>query len=412
MSLDPPRSLVRRRLVAGVTALLSAACESSPSGNALDGPDPSGGFTPDAGSAPSLDGGLGADAAAPPSARELELARMQAHLDSLYAQPDVVHRFTTALGDEVDCLPFGKQPGFAQVASLDGAPPVLQAQARVDRPASLAGFGDGVDASGRARSCPATAVPIRRRTLHDLAAFATLEDFLAKTPSRVLDLVDGVGFSHEHGALTTEVPNWGAQTTINVWNPAVEPHDLSISQMWISRGTGGDHQTVEAGYEADPAHNSGDARSRLFIYSTTDNYDVFNKTNCYDLTCKAFVLLAGTRVLIGGRFDKASTLNGEQRELTLRWQFCPANECRAWEGWWLRYEGGATAEWVGFYPRSRYSANGLRDQGGRIDFGGEVAFVRGKVHTTTDMGSGQPPAGGFRSAAYQTNRCNCPADCR
>ncbi len=400
-----PRSsfVIRPRLAVGLIAVLVGACEGASSDTANGALDPSGGFATEAGAASNDDGGSEAEGAPGPSARDVELARMQAHLDSLYSQGDVVHRFTTALGDDVDCLPFQKQPGFAQVGSLDGAAPVLQAETRFERPASLAGFGSGVDGAGRTRACPATSVPIRRRTLDDLRAFATLEDFLAKTPSRVRDLVDGFGFTHEHGALTTPLANWGAQTTINLWNPAVEPHDISISQLWISSGSGADHQTVEAGYEADPEHNRGDARPRLFIYSTTDNYNVLNKANCYDLTCKAFVLLAGTRVLLGGAFDQASVPGGEQREFTLRWQFCPATECRAWEGWWLRYEAGPIAEWVGFYPRNRYSANGLRDKAERIDFGGEVGFVRGKTHTTTDMGSGQLPERGFGSAAYQTN---------
>ena len=403
MALHLSNSFVRRRLAVGLLAVLVGACESSSSQTSNGAPKPTGGFTTEAGAANSTDGGAEVDVAHGPSARDLELARMQAHLDSLYAQSDVVHRFTTALGDDVDCLPFQKQPGFSQVGSLDGVAPVLQAEARFERPPSLAGFGSGLDGSGRARACPAAMVPIRRRTLDDLKAFATLEDFLAKTPSRVRDLVDGLGFTHEHGALTTDVANWGAQTTINLWNPAVEAHDISISQMWISGGSGAEHQTVEAGYEADPDHNRGDARPRLFIYSTTDNYNVLNKTNCFDVTCKAFVLLPGTHVLLGGTFDLASVQNGEQRELTLRWQFCPATECKAWEGWWLRYEAGPTAEWVGFYPRNRYSANGLRDQADRIDFGGEVGFVRGKTHATTDMGSGQFPERGFGSAAYQTN---------
>jgi hypothetical protein len=406
MPRHPSCFFVRRTLglAASGVAFLAAACEPSGDRSHEETGAPAA-FAPDAGSASAPDAAPGPDADAAPalSARDLELARMQAHLDSLYAQSSVVHRFTTALGDDVDCVPFDKQPGFAQVGSLDGAAPVLDAPARLGTPSSSAGFGDGVDAAGNARSCPASSVPIRRRTIEDLARFATLEDFLAKVPAHVLDLVDGFAFSHEHGAHTVAVPNWGGQTTLNVWNPAVEPNDSSISQLWVHRGAGPDHQSVEAGYIADPNHNRGDAQSRLFIYSTTDNYNVLNSANCYDLTCKAFVQLANTHVLIGGRFDRTSVANGEQREFTLRWQFCPATECKAWEGWWLRYDGGATDEWVGFYPRSRYSANGLHDQGDNLDFGGEVAFKRAAAHTTTNMGSGELPALGFGAAAYQTN---------
>jgi hypothetical protein len=414
MSLHPVRKvlLLRTRLglaaslLAPLFAALAVACEPSSDApaNTGDGPDAAASLSPDGGAEPTSDASASnADAAPPLTARQIELARMQAHLDSLYAQADVVHRFTTALGDAVDCVPFQKQPGFAQVGSMNGGAPVLVSQLGFARAAAVAGFGDGSDAAGNVRSCPAGAVPIRRITIKDLARFATLEDFLAKEPLHVRDQLDDLGNTHEHAAYTqSSIPNWGAQVTLNVWNPAVEADDFSLSQGWVLGGTGTQLQSVEAGYTAFP-QLYGDSDARLFIYSTTDNYNKFTTTNCYDLGCKAFVQLADSHILIGGKFDKTSTLNGEQREFTLRWQFCPATDCHDWEGWWLRYDGGATSEWVGFYPRGRYASPGLRDAGDRIDFGGEVAFVRGKTHTTTDMGSGQPASGGFGVAAYQTN---------
>ena len=402
----------RSRLAAAATVLgglLAAACEpsSTASPNAGDGADAATTERTDAGPTVASDAADAhaskADAAAPFTARQIELARMQAHLDSLYAQTDVVHRFATAYGDGVDCVPFPKQPGYAQVGSMNGAPPSLAAQPSFARATSLPGFGDGSDASGNVRACPSGTVPIRQVRLNDLARFATLEDYLAKEPVHVRDQSDAVGFSHEHAGHSLFVPNWGAQATLNLWKPAVEPDDFSLSQIWVfGGGPFAQVQTVEAGYIASP-QQYGDAEPRLFIYSTTDGYNPFNTNNCFDLQCKAFVQLADSHVLIGGKFDKASALNGEQREFTLRWQLCPASECQDWEGWWLRYDGGATSTWVGFYPRARYNALGLHDAGARLEFGGEVAFKRNATHTTTDMGSGQPGTAGFGVAAYQTN---------
>ena len=279
----------------------------------------------------------------------------------------------------------------------------------------MAGFGDGVDGAGHARSCPSGAVPIRRLTLAELARFASLEDFFAKTPHHDVApngsaVVGPYGDLHEHAFYQSVVPNWGGQTTLNLWTPAVAARTLSLSQLWVMRGDGADLQTVEAGYTADRFRHPDDGDSRLFIYSTSDNYENKALTGCYDLECKAFVQLADTHVLIGGKFDKSSVFDGEQRELTLRWQFCPATECKAWEGWWLRYDGGATSEWVGFYPRSRYSAKGLHDEGSRVDFGGEVAYFQGASHPTTDMGSGQAAAAGFGRAAYQSNLLRITTD--
>jgi hypothetical protein len=413
MPLHPSRhALVLRHRLGLAAALLAplfaAAC--SPSGDAS--PDPREADGADAAASASPDGGAElapdaapakADAAPPLTARQIELARMQAHLDSLYAPGDVVHRFTTAGGDAVDCVPFQKQPGFAQVGSLNGLAPALASQLGFARPAAVAGFGEGSDAAGNLRACPSGGVPIRRVTINDLSRFATLEDALAKEPLHVRDQLDDSGFSHEHAGHSLSVPTWGAQVTLNLWKPAVAADDASISQLWIFGGTGNDVQTVEAGYIAAP-RSFGDPEPRLFIYSTTAGYhDMFSGKACYNLDCKAFVQLADSHILLGGKFDKTSALNGEQREFTLRWQFCPATDCHDWEGWWLRYDGGAASEWVGFYPRSRYAGTGLGDAGNRIEVGGEVAFTRGMTHTATDMGSGQPPSAGFGLAAYQTN---------
>jgi hypothetical protein len=407
MALHPSRSFSLRStlgLTAALTALLAAACDASSSDGSHDDADASASFNPDAGSQAAPDGtALAVDAAAPPSARDIELARMQAHLDSLYGQSDIVHRFTTAFGDDVDCVPFQKQPGYARVSSLDGIAPVIAAPFRFAQPSAEAGFGSGVDAGGHARSCPAGAVPIRRVKLAELARFATLEDFFRKAPAQAIPPNVGTdSFVHDHAVYQSQVANWGAQTTLNVWNPAVAPNTFSLSQLWVVRGTNADLQTVEAGWTADRIRKLDDAEARLFIYSTAGNYTNPNKTDCYDLTCKAFVQMADSRILIGGKFDKTSVFAGEQRELTLRWQFCPATECKAWEGWWLRYDGGATSEWVGFYPRAMFNAAGLYNQGSRLDFGGEVAYAPGP-HPTTSMGSGQIPAAGFGRAAYQTN---------
>ena len=385
--------------------LLAAACE-APSG---DAPAAAAGDGSDAGVSAAPGDHRAADAsstsdASAPSARDVELARMQAHLDSLYSQNDVVHRFTTAWGDPVDCVPFAKQPGFSLVGTMNGAAPVLAAVRGLDSAAAIAGFGDGVDADGHARSCPSGAVPIRRLTIQDLARFATLEEFFSKAPLHGgSGVVDADGNIHEHAYYTeSSIPNWGAQVTINVWNPAIEVDDNSISQLWVTGGLDGQLQTLEAGYVAHKKY-FGDPSSRLFIYSTADAYAGKTQPQCWDLGCKAFVQLADTHILLGGKFDKASTLHGEQREFKLRWQFCPQTECLGWEGWWLHYDGGSTSEWVGFYPRSRYASPGARDGADRLDFGGEVAFTRGSAHTTTDMGSGQPASAGFGGAAYQTD---------
>ena len=196
----------------------------------------------------------------------------------------------------------------------------------------------------------------------------------------------------------------GAQATLNLWKPAVEPDNFSLSQIWVSDTSPGT-QTVEAGYTEYP-QGYGSDDPRLFIYSTADSYKLTDTRGCYDLDCKAFIQLADSHILLGGRFDKVSVMGGEQRVFRLRYQYCPSSECKDWEGWWLHYEGGTLDEWIGFYPSTRFGNGPLHDGSGtRVDFGGEIFVPAGvhKMHTTTDMGSGQPPSGGFGVAAYQTD---------
>jgi hypothetical protein len=65
------------------------------------------------------------------------------------------------------------------------------------------------------------------------------------------------------------------------------------------------------------------------------------------------------------------------------------------DGWWLVYDGRS----MGYYPRSLFDSVGLRDRASRVDFGGEVFVYNGSSHSTTDMGSGVFPAGGYKHAA-------------
>ena len=398
---------LRGPLVLASLAVLTAlaACEvSSDPSHASPFESPDGGFEASAGESP--DGGSPdaphADVAdAADGARAAELVKMQAHLDSLYLPSDVVHRFTTPLGDSVDCLPFVKQPGFALVNSFNASLPIDKQLPAATGAGSEAGLGTGIDAAGNTRGCPVDTVPIKHIGLADLARFDTLEQFLGKYSNRRW-LAAGSA-QHEHADFQVPTPNWGAQSTINLWKPAVEPTDFSLSQIWIAGGTKLATQTAEAGYSAYPL-GFGDAEPRLFIYSTADGYNGSGGTECYNLECKAFIQLANSRVLIGGKFDKTSVPNGEQRVFRVRYQYCPASQCGDWAGWWLKYEGGTLNEWVGFYPASHYGATGaLHDGADRVDFGGEVYYPRGASHTTTDMGSGQVPTEGFGIAAYQTD---------
>lgn len=338
---------------------------------------------------------------------------------------DIVAGFTTVAGDDVDCVDIHAQPALRRPGMerhvIEFAPKTFP---KAERQGPLQSLGEG-EQSDKVSSeavvvappigspneqCPHGSVPLRRLTMDTLQRFRTLEDFRKKVPSHIGQVRDGeldrmddkqipaddlvpprIGASslHQYAHAYQYVANWGAETVLNLWNPYVERSDeFSLSQMWVVRGSGANTETVEAGWQK-YRDLYGDWNARLFIYFTPDNY---GSGGCYNLTCGAFVQTNNT-VYIGGAFSQYSQLGGAQWEIKLLWYKDGPNG-----HWWLRY--GNT--WVGYYPRTLFDANGLRDQASLVDFGGEIIDKRTNGrHTYTDMGSGHWPYEGFGYAAYQ-----------
>jgi hypothetical protein len=355
-----------------------------------------------------------------------ERQHMADYLANHISPRDVVTSFTTTIGDEVDCVdlyaqPALKQPGMEQHV-IEFAPKTFPKTKSRRFPASQGEHEQKVEASSEAavtppqtigspnEQCPEGSVPLRRVTMETLQRFKTLDDFRKKVPSHIGTVRDfdldrkgdeqlstddivppriGASSLHQYAHAYRSVANWGAESVFNLWNPYTErSSEFSLSQMWVVRGSGSSRETVEAGWQK-YKDLYGDWNARLFIYFTPDNY---GSGGCYNLTCGAFVQTNNT-VYIGGAFTEYSQLGGAQKTITLLWYKDGTNG-----HWWLRY--GDT--WVGYYPRSRFDANGLRDQAAKVDFGGEIIDKRtdGR-HTRTDMGSGRWPYEGFGYAAYQ-----------
>lgn len=346
-----------------------------------------------------------------------EIERMQSFVDAHRVRIGIVQTLVMPEGDVVDCVELQKQPSLQraemrghrvrlQPSSMPAAEDVATATAASAdaRPLGVAAF----QSYGTATPyCPAASVPILRLTLERVARFATLADFLQKVP---LDLGSGsdlfvrdIGTAehdaprlgptdrHQYAAARRNVANWGAESVLNVWRPYNEvSKEFSLSQIWVARGAGDNLETVEAGWQK-YKKKYGNWNSRLFIYFTPDNYKK-DGDGCYNLDCGKFVQVDNS-VYIGGAFDKYSTKGGDQRTIKLLWY---KDGTRG--DWWLRYSD----KWVGYYPRELFDGNGLRDQGDRVTFGGEITDYRtdGR-HTRTDMGSGRWPYEGFRWAAYQ-----------
>lgn len=329
-----------------------------------------------------------------------ERARMERYIAEFADPGAVVATIELANRELVDCFPIDRQPALRR-PELRGyvlqpvTPPDPGEGIRVD-PGTLLG-----DPSARIRlevppqeygtageTCPERSVPVRRLTMEILDNFETLEDFLQARPPHDLT---GSTASHQYAYSYIMTENWGSQSTLNVWSTYTElPDEFSLSQIAVTRGTGADKETVEAGWQT-YRNLYGDYAPRLFIYFTPDNY---GSGGCYNLTCGAFVQV-NSSIYIGGGF---TNISGHPHPSTA-WEFTIRWQRHAETGdWWLKY--GDT--WVGFYPSRLFDDNGLRPRGSKASFYGEIVDTQpGGRHTQTDMGSGHFPGDGFGYAAYQ-----------
>lgn len=352
-----------------------------------------------------------------------ELARMEAHLRSRYDASDVRHSFTLATGDEIDCVDIDKQPGL-RTPNMKGhkilsAPPELPRPAADKRAvkssgpntpdtgtekATQEGFLDGgKDARGAERKCPAMTVPMRRVTIDEVKTYKNLREFFRKSQKPILPLrvtpriavpAFGPTSLHQYAHAWRGVANYGAHSVLNIWNPNVQvAQEFSLSQIWVTRGSGSNLETLEAGIQVYP-QKYGNWLARLFIYSTSDGYSGNSYlSGCYNLDCGRFVQ-TNSSWIIAGPFSTYSVASGPQYELELAW-------LRTSGAWWLYVNGTP----IGYYPLNLFDAYGIRNYASTIDFGGEIIDDRTKhaAHTTTDMGSytQQYPPAGYRRSAYQ-----------
>lgn len=197
---------------------------------------------------------------------------------------------------------------------------------------------------------------------------------------------------HEYAIAYTPTARhtYGAQATMNIWEPIVEPEsdEFSLSQIWLVAGhySGSDLNTVEAGWEVYPNHYH-DSQPRLFVYWTRDAYQ---KTGCRNLECPGFVQVPSDYA-VGAAFAPVSSYGGNQYDVKmLIWKDTDDGN------WWL----GIGQSLVGYWPAKLFThlADGPAEL---VQWGGEVTNNRmyGQ-HTTTDMGSGHFAEEGFRKASF------------
>ncbi|CAL9248743.1 unnamed protein product [Arabidopsis halleri] len=205
----------------------------------------------------------------------------------------------------------------------------------------------------------------------------------------------GESYPREHAIITTnEIPPkmYGAKATMSVWNPTVEAEgEFSLSQIWITSGSYemNNLNSIEVGWQVLPDLYQ-DNKTRLFIYWTSDTYNV---TGCYNLLCPGFIQISN-RIVLGGTITPISVFGGKQSEITVAvWKDQKSGN------WWLSL--GSNHSLVGYWPAEIFANLAYADE---VQWGGEIVNSQSLGrHTTTHMGSGHFSDEGFGKVGYFRN---------
>jgi hypothetical protein len=333
-------------------------------------------------------------AGAPQAAVESEAAfeAMRTHLLSRYRGVTATHSFM--LGPQyVDCIPIMQQPtvrelGLTALASQP-PPPVIDLAAQppglIVQPLLERGL---TDSFGNAIHCAAGTIPMRRITLEDLSRFATLQAFFAKDPPP--SMICNQYYRYAVGSQAVS-PNYGAQTTLEIWYPTINPsygaYQHSLSQMWVEGVSSNPLQTVEAGWTVDP-YRTGTSAATLFIYWTANGY---SGSGCYDTDCTGFVVTSNAYVLGAPNWPGPSVPGNSQEQVF----FGPVQWTLSGGNWWL--SAGFTN--LGYYPASIFNGGQMSRNATLVEFGGEVSSPSPPAFS--QMGSGALASAGSNYAAYQ-----------
>jgi hypothetical protein len=335
-----------------------------------------------------------------------EFERMRSHILRLYDGLRVAHSYRTPNGVLFDCVPIDQQPGlrregggFHKLAALPDIPPLPrlngQSSARRCGPLRAQERPDPEHVHVTRCECPDGTIPMRRSTLEEMTRFATVEHFLQRGKFRTMS---GTGI-YRHAIVEQNIVNFGAEATLNVWNPSTPDGTHSISQLWILGIAGSVTQTVEVGWTVDRlVSNTSGTNSTLFIFW---NPGVGGSGGSYNLEGGAFTQVYHA-VQFGADFPSYSQPGGPQAEWTVGYIRDPSN------GNWVMYSwNGNAVQPIGYYLQSLYGGGPLASSGTVVQFGGEVKTASPSSMHSGQMGSGEFASAGPGRAAYQTQLAYC-----
>ena len=284
-------------------------------------------------------------------------------LSDQYARREVVARTVTPLGQHLDWIPIESQYPDRKAPDPPGEDRPVDARTGT-YPAKPVAF--ELQRDGAELGPPGT-VPVVRLPIERIRPTGSLQDWLSKgrkarsrpTPEdgRVRLASDPI---HKYAHSRQYITCYGTEGVINVWWPYVQWSDEgSIGQMWLSRGTDVQQQTVEVGHQVSPGIY-GDWEPHLFTFFTTNGYSAYgDNLGGYNDYVRGWRQQA--RAVHPGAISRpVSEAGGVQDQLSIRVQLFEN------DAWWVRVNG----IWIGSYPLTLFNPTGLLDHAESADWGG------------------------------------------
>lgn len=242
-------------------------------------------------------------------------------------------------------------------------------------------------------------VPILRKQIGPAAATKSAVGYLSKPgrgryePAASVDLSRGFF----HASLDSQSAVYGAEATLNVWQPrVVDTEDHSLMELWLVNEAGPLGQSVEAGWMVS-TYQYGDPAPHLFTWFTTNGWGSAGPNiGGYDANQSGWVQVDDT-IFPGAVLQQVSVSDGPQTTLSIKFMLSGGN-------WWFMAQG----RWIGYYPGYLFASAGdnptLSQTTTRVLFGGEVFSSNSDpVQTRTQMGSGATAEGGMDRSCFQAN---------
>uniref|UniRef100_A0A7N0V5B9 Neprosin PEP catalytic domain-containing protein n=1 Tax=Kalanchoe fedtschenkoi TaxID=63787 RepID=A0A7N0V5B9_KALFE len=282
--------------------------------------------------------------------------------------------------DVIDCIDIYQQPAFDHPLLKDHKIEMVPPQMLEPNASGMPVF---YQKWRKSEECPEGTVPIKRLDEVD-------EELIMKMkrggPFNNVSFNSVDGFVHEYSTVRAEDGTYyGTKFAVTLWNPHVEPKELSLGQTWLVAGPNEEINTIEVGWLVLPPLFK-DLNTRFFIFWTSNGY----KNGCYNLLCPGFVQVS-RKVIPGDVLAPLSKYGSKSYDIQI-------SVYKAKGNWWLELGG----EVVGYWPAKIFTH--LSGSANQVQWGGEIVNTRTNGHhTTTQMGSGHFASERYSKAALFYN---------